>query len=171
MCCCAEPNVNGQPGYRWQPTDRPSVRQPDPPATKDPILYDEPGRCGGQDSHSHHYRVVGAPSGVPFPWLLVRHGGGDKAIRLSNGKGVLRALAMLDSNGRYWMLNALYHAADAAQRLGRDHECARWRRAAAEGRIKVRKVRGQNAKRVTIEDQIARLRPIPLDTVQPLQPR
>jgi hypothetical protein len=150
MCCCASPNVNGTMGYQWQPNDRPSVRRVNAPETDRNVLYDEPGRCGGQDSHCHHYRVVGAATGVSFPALLVRHGGGDVEVRLSNGKAVLAALAQLDSNGRYWLLNALYHAHADALRLGGATEAARWRQAAAEKRIKVRKVRGQSAVRVSI---------------------
>lgn len=152
MCACGQPTINGQPGYRWQPTDSPIRRPVDPPATTEDILYDEPGRCGGQDSHCHHYRIVGTARGLQFPTLLVRHGGGDESIRLSNGKAVLAALGMLDSNGRYWLLNALYHAANDAKRSGRDTERARWHRAAAEKRIKVRKVRGRDAVTVEIED-------------------
>jgi hypothetical protein len=153
MCCCEKPVVNGELGYRWGIRDTPSVYRVNPPDTDENILYDEPGRCGGQDSHSYHYRIVGAATGAQFPTLLVRHGGGTESIRLSNGKAVLVALAALDSNGRYWLLNALYHAQADARRAARDHEAARWRKAAAEKRIKVRKVRGQNAATVTIVEQ------------------
>lgn len=152
MCCCGQPVINGELGYRWQPTDRPSVRPVNPPATDDNVLFDEPGRCGGQDSHCHHYRVVGASEGASFPRLLVRHGGGDEEIHLSNGKAVRQALAALDSNGRYWMLNALYHAYADAKRSAQESEAARWRQAAAEKRIKVRKVRGRDAVRVELEE-------------------
>lgn len=150
MCCCGTPVVNGELGYKWNINDRPGVRPPDPPSTDEHILYDEPGRCGGQDSHSHHYRVVGSATGAQFPSLLVRHGGGEERIRLSNGGAVLKALAALDSNGRYWLLNALYHAQADARRAAREKEAADWRRAAAEGRIKVRKVRGREAVRVEL---------------------
>lgn len=146
MCCCTTPNVNGTLGYQWSPTDKPSIRPVNPPATDRPILYDEPGRCGGQDSHCHHYRIVG----FPFASLLVRHGGGDEKVRLSNAKGVLAALAMLDSNGRYWLLNAIYHAYADGLRIGQTDEAQRWQAAAAQKRIKVRKVRGQTAVRVSI---------------------
>lgn len=149
MCCCASPNVNGTLGYQWQPTDKPSIRSVNPPETDRTILYDEPGRCGGQDSHCHHYRLVGAP----FSSLLVRHGGGDEEIRLSNAKGVRAALAQLDSSGRYWLLNAIYHAYADGKGHGQASESARWRLAAAERRIKVRKVRGQLAVRVSIETE------------------
>lgn len=155
MCCCASPNVNGTPGYQWSPKDPPSVRPINPPATDRHVLYDEPGRCGGQDSHCHHYRVVGSATGASFPSLLVRHGGGDEEIRLSNGKAVRAALDLLDSNGRYWLLNALYHAHADARRDGAAVEAARWRTAAAERRIKVRKVRGQAAVRVSIDSESA----------------
>ncbi len=155
MCCCVQPNVNGQPGYQWQPLDRPGTRSVNPPETDRNVLYDEPGRCGGQDSHCHHYRVVGSAKGAQFPSLLVRHGGGDQEIRLSNGKAVLQALAMLDSNGRYWLLNALYHAQADAKRAGQQEATARWRQAAAENRIKVRKVRGRDAVTVELVDATA----------------
>lgn len=153
MCCCVKPTVNGEPGYQWNPNDKPIVRPANPPNTDRNVLYDEPGRCGGQDSHCHHYRVVGSATGASFPSLLVRHGGGDEEIRLSNGKAVLAALAALDSNGRYWLLNALYHAQADARRAARDMEAATWRKAAAEGRIKVRKVRGSDRVRVEVLPQ------------------
>lgn len=150
MCYCGQPTINGEFGYRWNFTDAPMVRKPDPPETDETILFDEPGRCGGQDSHSYHYRVVGATNGAQFPTLLVRHGGGDESIRLSNGKAILHALEMLDSNGRYWLLNAIYHAHADARRSGRDAADAVWRKAAAEKRIKVRKLRGRDAVKVEI---------------------
>lgn len=58
MCCCGCPVVNGEPGYKWNPKDTPTVRPVDPPLLNDDdqLLRDEPGRCGGLDSHSHHYR-------------------------------------------------------------------------------------------------------------------
>lgn len=154
MCCCNSPNINGTPNaYSWDGKTF-STRQPVPPDTKgDNVLFDEPGRCGGQDSHCHHYRVVGAASGAQFPRLLVRHGGGQEEIRLSNGRAVLRALYMLDSNGRYWLLNALFHAQSDARRAGRDAAVTEWRTAAAEKRIKTRKQRVGDSVKVWIEAQ------------------
>lgn len=51
MCCCDQPNVNGTPGYKWQPRDKPMTRQVNPPDIQDgdTLLFDEPGRCGGTD--------------------------------------------------------------------------------------------------------------------------
>lgn len=150
MCACGTPTVNGQPGYRWQPDDSPGVRRVDPPtlAEGEALIFDEPGRCGGIDSHCHHYRVVGL-AGLA---LRVRHGGGEERIRLSNGAAVVAALGRLDSHGRYWLLNAIFHARADARMSGRAAEIKRWQAAAIEGRIKVRKVRGSTARRVEIID-------------------
>ena len=75
MCCCGTPVVNGELGYKWNSTDKPGVRPVDPPSLKDndQLLRDEPGRCGGLDSHCHHYRLVKSYGSLI---LLVRHVGG-----------------------------------------------------------------------------------------------
>lgn len=115
MCCCVEPTINGQMGYKWQPGDTPMVLPVNPPDTGDKcVVFDEPGRCGGVDSHCHHYRIAGTGHSAV---LYCRNGGGDTVIRLSNAPTVVDALDELDSNGRYWLLNAMYHAAqDAASK-------------------------------------------------------
>jgi hypothetical protein len=144
MCCCGQPTINGEPGYRWSPGDPPSVHPVSPPTLEDGdrLLFDEPGRCGGQDSHSYHYRVTSR-------MLLVRHGGGEERIRLANATMVIAALNMLDSSGaRSWLLNAIYHAQADARRAGFAAATAAWQQAAAEKRIKVRKVRGKSDVRV-----------------------
>lgn len=151
MCCCGQPTVNGQPGYRWNdPKAEPGVYPVNPPTLeeRDVLLYDEPGRCGGQDSHSFHYRVVLAVGCD----LLVKHGGGEQRIRLSNPRGIRDALALLDSNGRYWVLNAIFHAQNNAAQQARDAERLIWRRAAAEKRIRTRKRRDSDNVRVWIDD-------------------
>jgi len=123
-----------------------------PPAIEDgdTVLFDEPGRCGGIDSHCHHYRVIkGKFGGLQ---LLVRHGGGDERIPyISNGKAFTAALETLDSDGRYWVLNAMYHAQSKAKREGVEAEGNRWRNAAAEKRIKTRKIPSQGIVRVWME--------------------
>lgn len=81
MCMCGKPTLNGQPGYSWNGA-RPGIYPINPPDLRegDELLYDEPGRCGGLDSHSYHLRVVRARYGGCV--LLVRHGGGDEAVNL-----------------------------------------------------------------------------------------
>lgn len=140
MCCCDKPNINGEVGYKWQPKDNPSIRQPFPPTLTeyDTLLYDEPGRCGGVDSHCHHYRLV-LSHGRSLD-LLVKHGGGEERIRLSNSKALRPILDVLDSNPRYWLMNSIAHASSDARQQGEASANERWRRAAAEKRIKTRKL-------------------------------
>ena len=151
MCCCDQPNINGELGYKWKPTEKTSIRPPQPPtlADGDILLYDEPGRCGGIDSHSHHYRIVKSGGRLD---LLVRHGGGDDRFHLSLYGTQPEFFASLDSNGRYWLFNALYHARSEGNRQGYYSATEEWRTAAIEKRIKTRKVRGGDAVKVWIEN-------------------
>jgi|SRR5215216_5426319 len=149
MCCCGKPVINGEQGYKWNINDDPSVRPVNPPSLKDTdlLLRDEPGRCGGIDSHCHHYRLVKSSGSL---MLLVRHGGGDERLRLS---GPLESmLDHLDSTDCYWALNAIYHAYSDGKRAGSEKTADNWRRAAAEKRIKTRKARGSQTVRVWITD-------------------
>jgi hypothetical protein len=138
MCCCDKSNINGELGYKWQPNDSAGVRWPDPPTIteSDTLLSDEPGRCGGIDSHCHHYRVI---EGWCL-WLLYKHGGGEGRIRLSNSAAMRPLLGALDSNARYWLLNSIYHAYNDGQMNGSGRMDEQWRKAAAEKRIKTRKL-------------------------------
>jgi hypothetical protein len=145
--------VNGELGYKWQPNDTPTIRRPDAPELLEGenLLHDEPGRCGGLDSHCHHYRVVKWYSSV---YLLVRHGGSDESFRLSTTKSLLDSLAALDSTTRYWFLNAIYHTYSDGKKTGTEKTNNYWRTAAAEGRIKTRKLRGRNAVKVSVEPKL-----------------
>ncbi len=142
MCCCGKPTINGEPGaYSWDGKSF-STRPVDPPPLEDGdvMLWDEPGRCGGLDCHSHHFRLVRANYyGLT---LLVQHGGGTERV----GLGVifprlLPSVDSLDSNGRFWLLHSLYSMHRDAERSAREATNASWRTAAAERRIKTRKVR------------------------------
>lgn len=148
MCICSVPNINGQEGYSWDGKEI-GVRKPAPPELKDNdvLLFDEPGRCDKIDSHCHHYRIVKNSR----CFLLARNGSGDQRIRLSNGEVTFNALKQLDSNGRYWLLNAIFHAANDAKMQGMTETGQYWRQAAAEKRIKTRKLRNQDGVKVWIE--------------------
>lgn len=150
MCCCGKPTVNGEQGYSWDGKSF-GVRQPDPPqiAEDEVLLFDEPGRCGGVDSHAQHCRVVKGSMGRVL--LIVRSGLGDRRIRLSNERAVLESLNRLDSNGRYWLLNAISRADFDARSEAAAEANSSWRKAAAEKRIKTRKMPGQNRVKVWIE--------------------
>lgn len=150
MCCCDTPTINGEIGYKWQSNDMPGTYPLNPPALQegDALLFDEPGRCGGLDSHSYHYRVVKVCGSLE---LLVCHGGGEERMRVSCAKAIEPALAAMDSNARYWVLNAIFQAHSDGKRYGRESTTALWQRAAAEKRIKTRKVRGSDRVKVHIE--------------------
>lgn len=150
MCCCEKANINGEFGYSWDGKNI-GTREPAPPALadRDVLLFDEPGRCGGMDSHCHHYRLVKEVGTA----LLVRHGAGEERIRVSLPRGF--TLEAMDSNARYWLLNAIYHAHSNGKRDGTDAESARYRQAFAEGRLKKRKMPGRDAVKIWIEAAVA----------------
>ena len=156
MCCCGKPTINGEPGYSWDGKTS-SVRRVDPPELKDgdELLYDEPGRCGVLDSHSHHIRLVkGRHRNYA---LLVRNGSGDHRISLGCVFTVAMksdALGTMDSNARYWFLLSIHNEARAAASDAVDKESAKWRQAAADKRIKTRKLRGRNDIKVWIEPAV-----------------
>jgi hypothetical protein len=147
MCCCDKPTINGQPVYKWQPNDLPSIYPVNPPelSEDDRLVYDEPGRCGKLDSHSHHFRVV-MDIGLH---LLVRHGGGDERLKLSDGLNDI--LKTLDTNSRYWLLQGIYHAYSAGKLEAKEQTTKRWQQAAVDKRIKTRKQRNSNYVKVWIE--------------------
>jgi len=148
MCCCGKPNVNGTPGaYSWDGKSF-MTREVNPPSLTDgdTLLYDEPGRCGGLDCHSHHFRLT---SRYGSHAVLVRHGGGDERFYVS--RMILPAFEALDSNGRYWLMHTLYSAYSTGREQGTNAATSEWRLAAAEKRIKTRKVRGRGAVKVWIE--------------------
>lgn len=149
MCCCGKPVINGQPGYSWDGQSF-GIRPLNPPELQknDSLLRDEPGRCGGLDSHCHHYRLVENHSRL---LLLVKNGGGEQRIWLHGGGPVaVDVLLKLDSASLYWLLNTVYHTYADGEAKGFRDENEKWSRAAAEKRIKTRKVRGSSQIRVSI---------------------
>ncbi len=152
MCCCGKPTINGEVGaYSWDGKTF-MTYQPSPPSLEDgdTMLCDEPGRCGGLDCHSHHFRLVKGRYGHA---LLVQHGGGLERIGLGCvARLALPSLDTLDSNARYWLLHTLYSLHADAARSSAGARDAFWQRAAAERRIKVKKLRGRNAVKVSVID-------------------
>ena len=143
MCCCDTPTVNGQKGYKWQPDDAPCIRKVNPPDIRDgdALIFDEPGRCGGLDAHCHHFRVVRRHGCV---LLLVRHGGGDEEVALRTASAFAETLSALDTHARYWLLHTIYYAHHYGRREAAEETARSWQQAAAEKRIRTRKVRGTN---------------------------
>lgn len=150
MCCCGTQNINGTPGYSWDGKSFGTYPTMPPTLTEgDTLLFDEPGRCGGIDSHSHHYRVV---KNCGF-FLLFRHGGGEGRIRLSNPRAL--NFEAMDSNTRYWIMNAIFHAQNDARREGLSEASQEYRQAFAEGRLKKRKMPKSSGVKVWIEPKVS----------------
>lgn len=150
MCCCPKPSVNGEVNaYSWDGKSL-STRTPAPPALKDGdvVLYDEPGRCGGIDSHCHHLTVV--ENGRAFA-IMVRHGGGDERLPLGHrGESIVEPLALMDSNTRYWFLLKIMSLTRDLQTAARDETRRTYAQAFVDGRLKKGRPRN-GAYHVTIE--------------------
>jgi len=150
MCNCDKPNINGQFGYKWNDNNE-HTRSVHPPETldDDKILYDLPGRCGGIDSHSYHFTVVERETfGRKTILLLVRHGGGDESFDIGSSQrvynsGLIEAINnAADDNARYWLSLTLYRSMSQLKIGSIDKERRIWKRAAAEGRLKIRSRKG-----------------------------
>ena len=153
MCCCEKPNVNGEPGYSWNGKGV-STREPSPPALHDGdrLLYDEPGRCGGLDSHCHHFVLVRDTRGNLV--IRVRNGCGDSAVVIarnySPGSAVIeKQMAAMDSNGRYLFMQAIVTTHSNAITDARDEATNSWSLAAIEKRIKIRRRGGHKYVSIT----------------------
>jgi len=143
MCMCSKPNVNGQYGYQWNSQDAVGVFPVNPPEVErgDEILIDEPGRCGhGIDSHCLHVRVVKNSSRY---YMLTNTRSGTNRLSL-NGLVCVPLLASMDSDSRYWMLQMIHYTTQREAMRAEQEERRFWRQAAAENRIKTRKVRNEN---------------------------
>lgn len=155
MCCCGKPTINGEHGFRWQPNDLPGVYPVMAPkiVDGDQILFDEPGRCGSGDSHSHHYRLVKNNGRI---YLVVAHGAGEERVKLSPSasKEFLHGFEQMHPEFRYWTMGVIFSAHWEAAREARAAEAQKWREAAATKRIKTRKQRGSGAVKVWIESAV-----------------
>lgn len=133
MCMCGKPTINGQPGYSWDGNGTGTHPAIGPtPQEDDVVLYDEPGRCGGLDCHSHHFTMV-KNHGRRF--ILFRHGGGQGRIDVGSGHG-LECMENMDTNARYWLMWTIYRAQNSAATAAREAERTRWSSAALQKRIK-----------------------------------
>lgn len=150
MCCCGKPTINGDPNYSWDGKTR-SVYPQNPPDLEegDTLIHDEPGRCGGLDSHSYHFRLV-KQYGTYF--LLVSHGGGSERIKLTgSGYPGMALLSQLgESYDRYWLMQLIYHVRSDAVSEAREKERNRWAAAIVAKKVKVRRKGGM--RRVEIVD-------------------
>jgi len=112
------------------------------------LFFDEPGRIlyrhengrkDGVDCRSHYFRVTKPKFG--FYKLKVRHGGGEESACLKYDKMIIEGLAKMDSDSRYWMLYAIMDVKSKAETSTAEKINSSWRTAAAQKRIKTRKVK------------------------------
>lgn len=83
--------------------------------------------------------------------LLVKHGGGQERISLGFYTHAVAGFEQLTSDARYHMMHLLYRVHEDAVRMATDQTVMRYNTAFAEGRLKKRKVTGQNMVKVWIE--------------------
>lgn len=143
MCCCKTPSINGQVNaYSWDGKHF-GTREPNAPdlTDGDELIWDLPGRCGGVDSHCHHFRVVKGRYGDCA--LLVRHGGGDERLPLGRDGRIVGPLQILDDGTRYFFVMRFYHLMTGEIRKAEAKIRSEERRAFAEGRMKKRRKHGQ----------------------------
>lgn len=108
------------------------------------LVLDLPGRVIGNTDHtSHWFRVTGKNRQT----LHVRHGMGDESHALHGAPFT----AGMDADEAYRIAVAIHFASKDAARCARGAAVAEYRTAFAEGRLKKRKVRNQNATKVWIE--------------------
>lgn len=136
---CKQPTINGQPGYSWNGEESHTLRVLPPSIPEGAtLLFDEPGRCGhGIDSHCHHFRVYELRG---HRYCVVRHGGGEQTYPMRDG---FRCIDAMDSDGRYWLLQATYHTIESAMRDAARDVRQLWELATIQKRVKVRRRGGR----------------------------
>lgn len=152
MCTCEKPTRNDEMSYWDQDLYAPPLRE------GDELIYDECGRCSPQvngkgdvDYHSHHLRLV---KNTGMHYLLVKHGGGVERVAVgASYTRIAELLEPMDSDQRYLMMYRLYAIHRGATQEAKTNERDKWRRAAAEKRIRTRKVRGRDRVYVWIESE------------------
>ncbi len=120
------------------------------------IVYDEEGRCcpqvngtGGTDYHHAHYRVFKEQyGGYRF---AVKHGGGEESFEMFAHNRIVEMMKPMTSDERFLMLNAFFYERRKAASEAMREEYEKWYKAAAEKRIKTRKMPGRDAVKVWIE--------------------
>ncbi len=117
------------------------------------LVFDEPGRVLNNVCYRSHYLRVVKPEYGPYT-LLVKHGAGTESWRMDYTKQTIDALASLDSDGRYLVLHTIMRAHQESRERTAEKVNATWRKAAAEKRIKTRKLPGQNAVKVWVEPEV-----------------
>lgn len=103
-------------------------------------LFLEPGRVLDNVCYRAYCFRVSKP-GFGDYILSVKHGGGEESWNLEWNKSLIAALGKMDSDSRFLTLHALMRAHQISERNTVEKRDSFWRQAAAEKRIKTRKVK------------------------------
>lgn len=123
------------------------------PKENETVLFSEHGRIIGRtDFRSHWFVVVKEQFGRVH--LLVKHGGGDERFELGYRENCIGGIEALTSDQRFLLFWTFLDIKHDAERNAQDKERLRWSEAAAEKRIKTRKMPGQSRVRVTIAPKV-----------------
>ena len=152
MCMHEKPVRNDEPGGYGIEGRAPSLKD------GDKLLFDECGRCspqingkGSTDYHTYHFRLVKREFGPLC--LLVRHGGGEERHEVGYSFTRLKELIefLPNSDARYLMFQSLYSNIRDAASVAQQKEHSLWVKAAAEKRIKTRRLPSQGRIKVWIK--------------------
>ena len=130
-------------------------RLPEVPET-DTLLLSEPGRVLDNKSEGGTFNTCFRAYGFtvakgPYGTYQVRRQSGLGVQTMRIGKEAVTALGMLDSDARFFMLYTLFEVAREASNAAHDTTERQYRAAFADGRLRKRKQRGQDAVKVWIE--------------------
>ncbi len=131
-------------------------REPSIPADAEPV-FSECGRVIGNVTYRSHWFRVTREAYQGAYRLYVKHGAGEESFSLgysSTAKTTVDALAGMGSDARYLALHLLYRVHTEARYAQRDETAKLYMTAFVEGRLKKRKVRGQGAYRVEIQQPV-----------------
>lgn len=129
-----------------EPWRRPTIQD------NDELIYSECGRIMDKvDYRSHWFCIVKPKYGGPC--LLVKHGAGEEHINLGWSKRTISSLALLGSDDRYFLMHTLHKVHGEAKRAGMDETATKYKRAFVDGRLMKRKLRGQDAVKVWIDQE------------------
>lgn len=115
------------------------------------VLLEEKGRVIGEvDYNCYTLKLV---RDMGFYHLYVTHGAGEEKISLIHVKEqVIKNILNMEPDTRFLTLFAFYDIAKSEFQKGFNKAEITYQRAAAEGRLKTRKVRGKNRVRVWVEE-------------------
>lgn len=151
--------MNTERRYELEPWREPTLD------AGDTSIYSEHGRIlYPSDDHSpgkgtcyraYWMRLVKAQYGGYY--LTVKHGGGEERFNVGYPARIVKALAGMESDDRFFMLYTMMHMHHEAARAASEATAATYRKAFAEDRLRKRKIRGQAQVKIWIERELVKV--------------